>query len=186
MAPKIPYKIKNPLSERANPIEKNTPKPTDLVSLDDSEIFLAHRVKKPNDSFGQTVEKVRKRIKYAIKTKKIGCKGKKIQFGDLIWHIHSIKDWSDSFKDLNFGNANITAAPASCNGLIASKPETLKKCHEEISKQLKNTIELEEKNTKLKKEIERLQPFELRNEKRIESCRQGGRNGKGVKKNYKP
>ena len=184
MVKKISPKSRKRLSDHANPIKKNKPELTDLVSIEDGVIYIAYRVKKPDDSFEKTVEKVRKRIEYAIEKGKIACKGKKVLFGDLLKWVLSKKTWIDEFKEFHTTKGNIVAPSPSVSGSGSTQPSTFEECLK-INRTLQREIAgAQQENTKLKEEIERLRPFEQIHEKRKEDGRLSGRKARGRKKNY--
>ena len=60
--------------------------------------------------------------------------------------------------------------------------DTREEYHEEVVRLLRKNIELEEKDTKRMKEIERLRPFEQTAKKRKEDGRRSGHKGHEMKK----
>jgi hypothetical protein len=185
--PKITPKDRKRLNERGNPIEENIPDFADNVHIDDIEIFIAKRVNGKEEKFEKTVEKVRKRIDYSIKLKKLVCtKPEYLKFEDLIHWIRTKKDWAGEFTGLRPPCIGMLTATVgfSVTASGTTLPNNITECHSMLASLLSENAALLKENITQKQEIGRLIPFENKIEKRRLDGIKNGSKGKGIKKVY--
>ena len=160
-------------------VKISIPGPHERISKRDAIALISERVKTPGDCLRTVTDKVRKRMDYAIKIRKLPDPGTSgFIFGELIGWAGGQRGWRqalDGLPAIIVGHTNIVSASATVSARALVLPGSLEACHAALLVADTRNAELESRIAGLEAEVLRLQPFESRRKKMSTAGKRGGR-----------